>query len=214
MLLVGAAILIVFAVFTHSWWAFDNDDGEPFVNLGVKSMELCIDGCEATSYEAMEMEKEKTWVTFGRLTFFSGLAAALALLVAAGIVATRTKIRGPAHPARLAVLITAASMLCGIFFFVLRPDMGSVEPSVGYGFPLFLIGAISGTVGGSLVAPRRSESLSGGAGSSLPAAAVQPRQPFQGPGSRPVPACQHCEAPMEWRAEFERYFCQRCRTYA
>ena len=156
-----AATAVLVGILGLPWWT----SPEGYDKYGVRSEEACYppllsykavepaDGhlsrgaeCKVRSLEDVAENSEKTWVTFGSVTFFVGIAAGGALLLGALLTALGVGAVRTVSPGRIAAGLSLAVLLCGTAFFAIHP--AARELRLAAGFPLTALGGVAGVFAG------------------------------------------------------------------
>jgi len=148
----GAA-LMVFGVLFRDWWSGNVFYGTT-LSIGLRSMEMCSDGeCTTGSLESLVGGEHGGWVVVGSILFYVGLVTAAILLLVGGLEVARKRVRLPIAPTTLGFLLSAAVLLLGFVFVMLKPSgLNGTGLQAGLAFFIVAAGGISGVMGAIYVA--------------------------------------------------------------
>ncbi|MDQ3369261.1 MAG: hypothetical protein M3680_27865 [Myxococcota bacterium] len=157
-LTVAAALLLIYACFSHRWLENTQYRGTRF-GFSLLSFEACMDGkCEGMSNfkmmaEARERKSDSASSAFapmGLATLVLLGLSAIGLLVTAGIAIKKQRPDLRIAPTTVALLGIMGALLTGCVFVATKPGgVGGV--GVGLGFWAFGIGAVLGIAGAQML---------------------------------------------------------------
>jgi len=210
--LVACALAIAIGTFTKSWFA--HSDGGMQQGLGLLGMKMCMGGrCLSMSWDQMGSRTASDLPIWGYIGFLGGLAAIVACGLAGGMALSRNTHKIPlGKPLQIPLGIAAFGMTA----FVVRILFESDAPRLSYsGFV-----ALAGVIAAGFVIKQMLEPLVKQAKAALPAGAMPPTYQLppagQPLGASPVAApstCPRCNGPIEYVAQYQRYFCRSCNQY-
>jgi len=228
-LLSAAAIMILLGGLSHSWWTRERDSGR-WEGMGFVDTKRCArDGCGTRSILEQVRSDDKPWATIGAMAYYMTFASALIMLVAAGAAATRKASASMRKLARSAWGSAASMLFVALLFIGMAPSaVWKGESTVGFSMFVYLAGTIAGIVGGVFLAKEvASGAVAQGAYPGQqpypqpqqqpypqpPQQQPYPQQPPPPQAQPPAPACNRCNAPLRYVAEYQRYYCDSCQAY-
>ncbi len=142
-----AAVLLVFAAFSTSW--VKGQQGGIESKVGLRSVDICVDGSECTTVSFSEWEKSafappnfQRFITLGFLSFLLCLATAFFLVILVLSTALRKNARWPVHPGSITLLLTIGLLIIGVITLALHP-FKSAGWGTGPGFMILGAGDIA-----------------------------------------------------------------------
>jgi hypothetical protein len=140
-LAIVGAVLLAIGVLSRHWWTGEMMPAK--IKLGLRNAEVCVlVACTTVSYaDAEELSARDTnFVTLAKLTFYVGLLGAFALALHAYLRGAR----GETRAAPAAGLLCAGTGALAIATVVTLPDEAGPLVSLGWSFPVTMLGAIFG----------------------------------------------------------------------
>jgi hypothetical protein len=145
----------------------------------------------------------KRYLWAGRLTFWSGLLAVIAL--GAGVLVWLTRQQIPVSPGAIGAGLAASTAVAGTIALAIGPvssmptPLGDFDVSMGVGYPITLVACgVAAAAGWMLRKAQREAPAPAGATIAVP--------------QRPVP-CLRCGGAASYVPQYQRYYCTHCRTY-
>lgn len=208
------ALLIAIGTFTKSW--FSEDLGRGSAGIGLLGAKMCRgDECRSFSWDDMGGNVDGDIKAFGYIGFLGGLAALGVCAVAGGLALTRN-----AHKIKVKPLMIPLSVASGAMaYFLVRILLEDDSPGLSYSGFLALGGIIAaGAVLKQMLGPIAERARSGlPAGAGMPGALPAGAPPMAAPGApSPMAApstCPRCGQPLEYVAQYQRYFCRNENQY-
>ena len=228
-LFVGA-VLIGFGSISKGWVRGGEEDIK--ISAGLRSLEVCggEEGCETDSYlKHLDHAKgqQLLMALSGLAAFLAGLAGAVLAIIAGAMVLSG---KSPRTLALIATIIAGVALLFAFVFMASTDKPRGLSWS--YACFLFIVGAIATLVGGILArgkgspgmrpVPGMAMGMPGGQmpymgqpmqpmpGQPMQSPMMQPPMPTQAPPSTPCPTCRN---PLQFVAQYQRWFCVTCNRY-
>lgn len=181
-LAVLGAVLVLFAIFTNTWWSRSEDD---FTHtIGVREEEGCFkdynydyddygaydsdrprrgkEKCETQTLKISDRDRdydsddggssEKTFIRAGRAVYHTGLAACVLCLLAGTLMLANQKLPGPLTPANLLVGVAGLFLLASLVFLASKPS-SMKEMSASFG-PVLALGGGGCLIGAGIAIGR------------------------------------------------------------
>jgi len=208
------AVLLLVALFTKGW--AHASEGHLSIHAGILGFEGCGEGhCESEGWDkaARQLNIPSDVSGVRILGLLAGLAAVGALATIAGLCLTRNPQKVPVGPLQFVLALASASLT----WFAVRLAMSDEDVNFGPSWGAFVgIGAIvvGGIVLRTIVKPLARAGAQPVAGA-MPYGQQQPQAMGYPPPPVAAPAgvCPRCNGPIEYVAQYQRYFCRRCNQY-
>jgi hypothetical protein len=162
-LAIAAALCMLYGGFTKKWLVNGGHNVE--IGFGLRSNFMCMTDYEdkqvckdQSNGEAVELVKHRdpklassAFVPTGWITFISLLLAALGLLGAAAVAATKKPMDLRVAPTTIGLLFSMIALITGCVFVATKPGPPGMV-GVGLSFWIFGIGSVMGIVGAQMLA--------------------------------------------------------------
>lgn len=214
-LMLVACLALAIGTFTKSWVTASWDEGSESMKMGPLGIEVCDrDECQKISWSQMPRGDADIKLT-AQLSLFAGLAS----LVCAGIAGIMALSRS-AQKIPVGAFIGVFSGSAGVMaYFVVRSmsdGKGEISPGPGFSSVMAIGGVIMASVVlktmlGPLRKPLLAAPVAYGYAQPHPG---QPMQQVQPPQQQVAAACPRCQAPLQFVAQYQRYYCTACQQYA
>ncbi|MEJ7596706.1 MAG: hypothetical protein WKG01_02250 [Kofleriaceae bacterium] len=194
--LLGAMLPLLLSLVLKSW--VSGSRGGVDAGVGLTGIDLCFGGvCEGAPWSKWKLDGDVS--TFAVFSLLLGISSLVVAGIYGGLALKGLAYKLPSPKVALALFAATGFVMVLFSIRVITESPGGMGPGLAMG--MGLVGVIGAAVGARRLA----------AADLRPQASIEPAAPIAAAAT--PSSCPRCSAALTFVAQYQRWFCERCRQY-